>query len=76
MTWKRDSAYWRTRIEREYPEIWTRLEHGEIKSVRAAAIEAGLIRERTPLMDLRRAWRSASIEDREAFLGEVQTEGE
>jgi len=72
MAWKRDSEYWRTRIEREHPDIWTRLERGEINSVRAAAIEAGLIRDRTPLMDLRRAWRNASIEERKAFLDEVQ----
>ena len=72
MVWKRDSAYWKGRIEREFPEVWTRLERGDIKSVRAAAIEAGLIRDRTPLMDLQRAWKNASIEERKAFLGEVQ----
>jgi hypothetical protein len=76
MAWKRDSAYWKSRVEREYPDIWNRLERGEIASVRAAAIEAGLIRDRTPLMDLRRAWRNASIEERKAFLDEVRPDTE
>jgi len=69
--WKRDSNYWKGRIEREFPEIWTRLENGEIKSVRSAAIEAGLIRERTALMDLYRAWKRASDTEKKAFLEEV-----
>ena len=75
MAWKRDSEYWKARIEREHPDIWSRLEQGEIKSVRAAAIEAGLIRERTALMDLQRAWRNASTEERKAFLDEVASDG-
>ncbi len=72
MAWKRDSAYWRTRIEREFPEIFGRLEKKEIPSVRAAAIEAGLIRERTALMDLRRAWKKASPAERRDFLKQAR----
>lgn len=72
MAWKRDSAYWRGRIEREFPKIFKRLEKGELPSVRAAAIEAGLIRERTALMDLRRAWKKASPAERRDFLTEAR----
>jgi hypothetical protein len=64
---KRDATYWRRRLERDRPEIAARLRAGEIPSVRAAAIEAGFIRERTPLDDLRRAWAKASAGQRQAF---------
>ncbi len=67
----RDSAYWQGRLEREHPKIAERLRSGEIPSVRAAAIEAGLIRERKPLGDLRRAWAKAEQGERQAFLAEV-----
>lgn len=68
MPGKRDAAYWRDRLEREHPEHFRRLLAGGYPSVRAAAIEAGLIRERTPMMDLQRAWRRADAADRAAFL--------
>jgi hypothetical protein len=71
MAWKRDSEYWKNRLKNEHPGIWKKHESGEISSVRAAAIEAGLIRERTPLMDLKRAWNNASDSERAAFLKEV-----
>ncbi len=67
----RNSAYWQGRLEREHPEIAERLRRREIPSVRAAAIEAGLIRERKPLDDLRRAWTKAAQGERRAFLAEV-----
>ena len=39
--------------------------------MRAAAVAAGLIREPTGLMQLRRAWRRAGAEERAAFMAEV-----
>ncbi len=71
MAWKRDSEYWIKRVKDEYPDVWAKYERGAIKSVRAAAIEAGLIRERTPLMDLNRAWKNASRAERKTFLADV-----
>jgi hypothetical protein len=68
---KRDAAYWRRRLERDRPDIAARLRAAEIPSVRAAAIEAGFIRERTPLDDLRRAWVKASANERRDFLNQV-----
>jgi len=73
MAWKRDSAYWKGRIQQERPDIWEKLEKGEIKSVRAAAIKSGFIRERTPLMDLYRAWKNASRAERETFLDKARS---
>lgn len=71
----RDAAYWRRRIERDHPEIAERLDAGEIPSVRAAAIEAGLIQAPSGLMHLRRAWRNASPEERAAFMTELTGAG-
>jgi len=71
MAWKRDSEYWIKRLQTEHPEVWAKHQRGEIASVRAATIEAGLIRERTGLMDLRRGWKNASAKERKTFLAEV-----
>lgn len=68
---KRDAAYWRGRLEREYPEIAAELDSGTIPSVRAAAIQAGLIRASTPLDELRRAWRKATAAEKEGFIAET-----
>lgn len=73
-TKKRDAAYWRGRLDREFPDLAAKLDAGEIASVRAAAIEAGLIRDPTPYHELRRAWRKATKADRKAFLEELATE--
>ncbi len=71
---KRDAAYWRGRLERDHPKIAKKLKDGKIPSVRAAAIEAGLIRAPTPLDELRRAWRKASADQRKAFGAEAGVE--
>ncbi len=68
---KRDAAYWRHRVERDYPDVAQRLAAGEIPSVRAAAIEAGLLHEPSALDHLRRAWRKASAEERKRFIEEI-----
>jgi len=71
MAWKRDSEYWKARVQNERPEIWAEVESGKITSVRAAAIKCGFIRERTALMDLKRAWKKASASERKTFMAEV-----
>jgi hypothetical protein len=68
---KRDAAYWRHRVERDYPDIARRLASGEISSVRAAAIEAGLLHEPSRLEHLRRAWKKATAEERSHFIEEI-----
>jgi hypothetical protein len=68
---KRDAAYWRHRVERDYPDVAERLASGEINSVRAAAIEAGLLHDPTALDHLRRAWRKASPDERSLFIEEI-----
>lgn len=68
---RRDSSYLAARLKRDHPEIAKRVEAGEFKSMRAAAIEAGIVRPPTPLDTLRRAWRKASEGERRAFAREA-----
>ena len=55
------------RIARDRPDILVRMKAGEFKSVRAAAREAGLVRDPSPLDLLRKAWKKASADERIAF---------
>lgn len=71
MAKNRGAEYWRGRLEREHPDIAERLAAGEIASVRAACIEAGLIRQATGVDELRRAWTRASVKQRNTFLASV-----
>jgi hypothetical protein len=64
-------GYLTRRIKRDRPEIFTRMQAGEFKSVRQAAIEAGIVHPPTPLDLLRRAWDKASTSERHEFLNEV-----
>lgn len=59
--------YLARRIKRDAPEVFSRLEQGEYRSVRAAAIDAGIVRVPTALQELQRIWRKASVEERRAF---------
>ncbi len=77
------SDYLASRLKRDAPAIAERLASGEFPSVRAAALEAGIVRAPTALDLLRRAWRKASPEERRAFaneegraLAELLTQGE
>ena len=64
-------SYLLRRLARQMPEILGRYERGEFKSVRAAALAAGIIREKTPLEILRSVWAKASEGERETFLSEI-----
>jgi hypothetical protein len=68
---KRDSAYFVSILKRDHPDIAAALERGEYRSVRAAAIAAGIVKVKTPLDTLRAAWAKASEKEREMFLEEV-----
>jgi hypothetical protein len=64
-----NDAYLAARLKRDAPDIAARID--DYPSIRAAALAAGIIRERTPLDVLRSAWRRASPEERARFLAEV-----
>ena len=59
--------YLTARIARDHPEILERMKAGEFNSVRAAAKEAGIVKDPTPLQLLRRAWNKASEAERQEF---------
>jgi hypothetical protein len=44
---KRDADYLTARIARDRPDILERMKHGDYKSVRAAAIDAGIVKQQT-----------------------------
>jgi hypothetical protein len=65
------AAYLAARIKRDRPDIVAGVERGEYKSIRAAAIAAGIVKPPSPLDTLRKAWRKASDAERAAFLAEI-----
>lgn len=65
--------YLAARIKRDRPDIAEAVERGEYRSIRQAAIAAGIVKQTTPLDTLRRAWRKASEEERAQFRDEIDT---
>ena len=76
MTIKRDNAYFLDRLEAERPDIWERYKAGEYQSVRAACIEAGLIKQRQTLPKMKTLWRQARFDEKAEFLVYLQSKGE
>jgi len=62
-----DPVYLARRLKRDAAQVFAAFQRGEYRSVRAAAIAAGLLREKTPLDQLRHWWRKAPEADRRAF---------
>ena len=58
-------------IARRAPDVLTAYEQGKFKSVRAAAIAAGIIKVPTPLDQLRKDWKKASAAEQETFRAEI-----
>jgi hypothetical protein len=72
MAKKRDSGYYRERLRRDHPRIYADLGAGRYRSVRQAAIAAGLIREPTRLQALKRNWQRASPAEQRRFVAWVR----
>ena len=60
--------YLTARIARDRPDILDRMKAGEFRSVRQAAIEAGIVKVPTTLEKLRKLWSKATDEERAEFL--------
>ena len=60
-------SYLASRLKRDRPDLAARVEAGEFKSMRAAAIEAGIVKVPSALVLLKRAWEKATPEEREEF---------
>jgi hypothetical protein len=58
-------------LKRDHPDIAAAAERGEYRSIRAAAIAAGIVKVKTPLDILRQAWAKASETERETFIQEI-----
>jgi hypothetical protein len=66
------SAYLAARIKRDRPDIAAAVERGEFRSMRAAAIAAGIVKSTSALKMLHRAWNKATSAERAAFLAEIK----
>jgi hypothetical protein len=66
-----NSEYWLARLKRDHPEIREAYDKGEYPSVRAAAIEAGIVKIKSPLEQLYHWWDKTNNEDRETFKKDV-----
>lgn len=66
------AAYLTARLARDRPDILERFRAGDYKSVRAAAIAAGIIEPQTPLQQVQAGWRRATVEDRKKIVVWVQ----
>ena len=66
------SAYLRARLARDHPDVLAAYERGEFPSIRAAAIDARIVKVPTPLEQLRKDWKKASPEERQTFREEIQ----
>ena len=64
-------SYLTARIKRDHPEILERMKAGEFKSVRQAAIEAGIIKEPTTLELLNRYWKKANPAEQVQFIKNI-----
>ena len=73
MSKKRDSAYFKKRLEQDFPKIFNDLRAGKIKSVRQAAAAAGLIHLPTRVDALKREWKRATTAEKNEFV--VWTKG-
>ena len=62
-----NADYLTARIARDHPAILDRMKAGEFRSVRAAAIEAGIVTPPTALQECLRAWRKMTAEERAEF---------
>lgn len=67
MTVKRDNGYYERVLKRDHPDIHRDYRAGKFRSMREARRAAGLLSERTPLHELKNAWRKASKAERDEF---------
>lgn len=65
------AEYLLRRLQRDRPDLVEKVARGEIRSARAAAIEAGIVKVPTGLVMLRRAWAKATEDERRTFMSEL-----
>lgn len=73
---KRDNAYFLERLKVERPDIWDRYAAGDYASVRAALLDAGLLKQRDVLPRLKTLWKQANFSEKAEFLTFLQRHGQ
>jgi len=68
-------AYLLRRLRKEHRDFAAALDRGEFKSVRAAAIAAGIVKEPCRFDRLGKAWAKASEEEKIQFLSQISESG-
>lgn len=68
------SSYLAARIKRDAPEIAERVMAGEFRSIRQAAIAAGIVKETPPLVILKRTWKRMTENEQREFLHWISNE--
>lgn len=71
----RGADYLTARIKRDRPDIAERMQRGEFRSVRAAAIEAGLVSRPDPMQQAKRAFERLPPEERDEFIQWLRDNG-
>jgi hypothetical protein len=61
--------YLARRIARDHPDILERMKAGDYKSVRAAAKDAGIVKDKTPLQHVQTSWKHATLDDKRLIVG-------
>lgn len=72
---KRDNAYFLQRLRDEHPSIHADFVAGRYRSLRQALMAAGLKTDRTPLLELKNAWKKADASEQAAFLQFLTSQG-
>src|SRR5262245_50109006 len=63
-----DSSRLAARLKAHHPDICARIQAGEFRSIRAAAIAAGIVKVKSPLDQLRHWWAKASVAEQQEFF--------
>lgn len=66
------ASYFEARLRRDRPDLAAALDRGEFHSPFAAAKAAGFAKDRTPLQDVRSAWKRASPDDKRQIVAWIQ----
>jgi hypothetical protein len=68
------ATYLEARLRRSHPDIAAAFERGEFKSLKAAAHEAGIVKDPDPVREVMRWWRRSRPEQRAVVLDLVMAE--
>jgi hypothetical protein len=65
------NEYWLGRLARDRPDILEEMKQGKYRSVKAAVVAAGWLKQQTTVDRMRKLWQKATERERQAFAVEV-----